>query len=320
MGRTSVIIPAFNSEASIKIAIKSALQQTRSPAEIIVIDDGSVDGTSECIAAFGKKVKLIRQKNAGQGAARNVGLEEATGEYVAFLDSDDYWKPGFIEWTETFLLAHPEAVAVSCAFHVKRVKGDYFGPPHHEVLRRDHPQGIMIDRFFEFWAKHDHVRTGTVLIRRDAIEAVGGQNPDLRISQDLEYWALLATEGPWGILPEVLWVGTSDVVARKTGWRKKYQSRRRCTPDIDTWQARVLPRLKPDQRDAFARVRGRVAAGYMINHALGGDIQKARQLLKVYGSDMPEGHSRRILELGDRFGSLGWKIACELLQIYDRMK
>ncbi|RIV85881.1 glycosyltransferase family 2 protein [Aurantiacibacter zhengii] len=320
MRRTSAIIPAYNSETSIGAAIDSALGQTSAPHEVIVIDDGSTDGTAQIIASYGDKVIHLTQENAGQGAARNAGLAIATGEFIAFLDADDYWKPAFLERTEQFLDAHPDAAAVSCAFKGERKKGDYYGPTHHAALHEQHPDGFMLDNFFDFWGEHDHVRTGTVLVRREITEQIGPQNADLRISQDLEYWALIATAGRWGLLPEVLWIGTSDAVARKTGWRKKYAARRKKAPSIPAWERRITARIAPEHEMGLARVRGRVAAGLMSAHALGGSRKHAQELLETYGDDMPHGISYHILNGANRFGAPGWALATAALRLIDRLK
>ena len=91
--RVSVIIPAYNSGPLVEEAIGSALAQTRPPAEVVVIDDGSTDDTAERLARFGPPVRVIRQANGGVSAARNRGLAAATGAFVAFLDADDVWHP-----------------------------------------------------------------------------------------------------------------------------------------------------------------------------------------------------------------------------------
>ena len=320
MRRTSAIIPAYNSETSIGVAIDSALGQTSAPHEVIVIDDGSTDGTANVIASYGDKVIHLTQENAGQGAARNAGLAVATGEFIAFLDADDYWKPAFLERTEQCLDANPDAAAVSCAFKIERKKGDYYGPAHYAALREQHPHGFVLGNFFNFWGEHDHVRTGTVLVRREVTQQIGPQNANLRISQDLEYWALIATAGRWGLLPEVLWIGTSDAVARKTGWRKKYAARRKKAPSIPAWERRITARIAPEHEMGLARVRGRVAAGLMSAHALGGSRKHAQELLETYGDDMPHGISYHILNGANRFGAPGWALATAALRLIDRLK
>jgi len=93
----SVVIPAYNAAAFVREAITSALAQTYSPLEILVIDDGSTDETSAVASGLGGIVRVIRQANRGEGGARNRGLDEARGELVAFLDADDRWLPQKLE-------------------------------------------------------------------------------------------------------------------------------------------------------------------------------------------------------------------------------
>lgn len=96
-GRVSVLIPAFNAERYVGEAIESAFAQTHTPFELIVIDDGSSDGTAEAVRAFGKSVRYRRQENEGVGAARNRCVELARGDHLAFLDADDRWDPRKLE-------------------------------------------------------------------------------------------------------------------------------------------------------------------------------------------------------------------------------
>ncbi|MEZ6019211.1 MAG: glycosyltransferase family 2 protein [Planctomycetota bacterium] len=95
--RFSVVIPAYNREGTVGRAIESALAQSYAPFEVIVVDDGSKDGTAAVIEAFGPPVTLIRQPNGGAPVARNTGVRAAKGDWIAFLDSDDYWTPGHLE-------------------------------------------------------------------------------------------------------------------------------------------------------------------------------------------------------------------------------
>jgi glycosyltransferase involved in cell wall biosynthesis len=97
MTGVSVIIPAFNAASYLADAITSCLQQTAMPQEIIVVDDGSRDDTASIAAQFGAPVRVVRQRNAGEGAARNRGIAEANGKWLAFLDADDLWLPEKLE-------------------------------------------------------------------------------------------------------------------------------------------------------------------------------------------------------------------------------
>ena len=223
----SVIIPAYNSETSLGRAIDSALAQEHPPLEVFVINDGSTDRTAEVARAYGDRVIFLEQPNLGQGAARNEGLRRATGHFIAFLDADDLWRPGFLKHCVEFLREHDEAIAVSTGIIVRLCgKPERRWPP---PVVDDAPSPFtagVLENFYEFWARYDHVRTGSNVIRREVIDRAGLQQPDLRISQDLEYWGYLATWGKWGFIPEQLWVGDSTPVAASQGWMKKYHTRR----------------------------------------------------------------------------------------------
>ena len=97
MIRVSVVIPTYNRARWLRDAIRSALQQTHRPLEVLVVDDGSTDDTGRLCADMGPPVRHILQEHSGAAVARNRGLEEARGEYVAFLDSDDLWQPRKLE-------------------------------------------------------------------------------------------------------------------------------------------------------------------------------------------------------------------------------
>jgi glycosyltransferase involved in cell wall biosynthesis len=110
--RVSVVIPLYNKASSIGAAAGSVLRQTFADLELIVVDDGSTDGSASVVRGLGdSRVRLIAQPNAGPGAARNRGLADATGEYVAFLDADDEWDAEFLQLAVTALDAHPECGA-----------------------------------------------------------------------------------------------------------------------------------------------------------------------------------------------------------------
>ena len=93
----SVTIPVYNRERSVKRAIDSVLAQTFKDIEVVVVDDGSTDGSAEILKSYGDAIRLIQQKNAGVGAARNAALRAAKGKWIAFLDSDDEWRPEKLE-------------------------------------------------------------------------------------------------------------------------------------------------------------------------------------------------------------------------------
>jgi glycosyltransferase involved in cell wall biosynthesis len=103
----SVVIPVHNGELYLAEAVDSALAQTHRPAEVVVVDDGSTDGTAEVAAGLGAAVRYVHQRNRGPGGAMNRGVALARGEYVAFLSADDVWEPEKLAGQMAALVADP---------------------------------------------------------------------------------------------------------------------------------------------------------------------------------------------------------------------
>ncbi|MCA9186976.1 MAG: glycosyltransferase family 2 protein [Pirellulaceae bacterium] len=318
---TSVIIPTYNSATSLRRCVESVVSQSLPVGEIQVIDDGSIDNTQDVVAEFGSAVTYRRQENQGQGAARNVGLQVAAGRYIAFLDADDYWQPEFNRRCTEFLEQHADAIAVSTGRLVRK-----WGQPEQQWPndRTCQQLGIggsyVLDDFFQFWADHDHVRTGTVLLRRSAVDEVGLQRPDLRISQDLEYWAMLGTCGKWGLIPEPLWVGEPMSAVTERSWLEKYQLRRKLCPTVEVWQSRVVPRLTSQQWPGFRRVRGRVAANFAQTLMLSGDQRGAWEIISHYGTEMPDNWFVRLVQFGRWWGTPGKLLTSHLVRVRENVK
>ena len=113
----SVVIPCYNAAPFLRPAIESILGQSRPATELIVVDDGSTDDSARIAASFGPAVQVIRQENRGESAARNRGIEAATGDWVAFLDADDLWLPTKLERQAEVIRSAPgDVVCVTCQF------------------------------------------------------------------------------------------------------------------------------------------------------------------------------------------------------------
>lgn len=125
MPRVTVVIPAFNAEQTVGPALDSVLSQTYSDLEVLAVDDGSTDGTSTVISTYGPPVHLLRTNNQGVSSARNLGIQQASGEYVAFLDADDLWEPDKLE-RQLALLDADRTAGVSTTGH--RVVDWYLRP------------------------------------------------------------------------------------------------------------------------------------------------------------------------------------------------
>jgi hypothetical protein len=181
-------------------------------------------------------------------------------------------------------------------------------------------QPCVLENFFDFWGRYDHVRTGTVLVRQSKLGQNGIQRSDLRICEDLEFWGYLATLGSFGFIPEAYWYGDSARVAAKGGWLKKYKVRRKRCPSVEMWQARIISNLKDAQWAGFKHIRGRIAASYAQNTILAGRFRDARKIVNNYGTEMPKTWLPRLMLFGNRFGRIGWTLSCSLLYLREYQK
>lgn len=111
----SVIIPAFNAERTLAATLASVLAQTCAPAEVLVVDDGSTDGTAELAARFSPLIRVLRQPNTGPGAATSLGVRQATSPVVALVDADDLWLPDKMRRQLQVLESDAQVAAVSCS-------------------------------------------------------------------------------------------------------------------------------------------------------------------------------------------------------------
>jgi len=194
-GQTSVIIPCYRVQEFLAGALESIARQTVSVREVILIDDGSPDPLSYPSGWNGPPLRLIRTANRGQAAARNLGIAEATGEFIAFLDADDVWEPRKIERQEKALTGCAKAVA--CYTHCVDQPGFFaFGPyPPENVSPEEFLLSLWYSLFFP---------TSTVMVRRQSLEQVGGFREDLDYGEDIELWLRLLTVGPFQQVAEPL--------------------------------------------------------------------------------------------------------------------
>ncbi len=188
----SVIIPVYNNEQSIGRAIDSVLAQSRPADEIIVVDDGSTDRTAEAAAAYGNKIRYIRQDNQGAGAARNTGIRAASGEWIAFLDADDEWLPDKLTLQTEHLQKHPQ-LQWTCGNYLECLcQESRQAPalPEQRILDVLNGRPFSPD-YLQTYAKGLTGHTDTMLIRRSILLEAGGFS-DLPRFEDLDLWLRIA--------------------------------------------------------------------------------------------------------------------------------
>lgn len=184
----SVIIPAFNARPYIMDAIRSVRQQEYSPVEILLIDDGSTDGTADLVAEHAPEVRIIRQVNGGVSTARNTGLQHANGEFITFLDADDGWFPGKLHAQLACFKKQSEFGIVFHRWQVWRPDSNgVYQPPDLPSLNL--PEQPELSGWLYLPLLLDCVvHTSTVMIRRSVVEQVGLFDTDLTIGEDYDYW------------------------------------------------------------------------------------------------------------------------------------
>lgn len=189
----SVVMPAYNNADTIARALASIAAQTVPPREVIVVDDGSGDGTVDAVLAMAPRMgavrlRLFRQANNGAGAARNRAIAEAKGTWLAFLDADDEWLPAKLE------RSLEETVALGLVMSSHNLWGvDATGA--HPIDSRARYLAEPSDPYRTLFLR-GFISSSTVLVRRDAVVTVGGFDATLRSAQDYELWlAVLARAG-----------------------------------------------------------------------------------------------------------------------------
>lgn len=190
MSRISVVIPTYNHRDTVAQAIESALAQEGVDLEILVINDGSPDDTASVIEPYRGRIRYFEQENAGQAAARNRGITEATGEYIALLDDDDLWPPAKLAWQLDVLEQNPEVVLV----YGEDIRVDGQGHPLPPTPRQRYkrPSGEVHGDFLEgCWI----ASPGQTLIRRRALEQVGSFDTSIWGSDDWDLYLRLAQIG-----------------------------------------------------------------------------------------------------------------------------
>ena len=196
----SVVIPAFNSAEYLREAIQSVLAQTHTGLQVLVIDDGSTDGTADVAKGFGQSVSYVRQDNAGACAARNHGIRLAEGAYVAFLDADDIWVPDKIAKQVAFLENHPDFGAVHCDSSRMNEAGRLLTAE--PTGKKQNHDGDVFMEFFE--ANLSVILTSTVIVRHSCFDEIGVFDGGGEVVDDHDFFLRLAARYPVGYIHEPL--------------------------------------------------------------------------------------------------------------------
>jgi len=252
MAAVTVIIPTFNRAHKIARAIASVLYQSFTDYEILVVDDGSEDGTHEVLTRFRSRVEWItHSKNLGVSAARNTGIRESHSPLIAFLDSDDYWLPDKLAAQVSFFSEHPEAVACQTEeFWVRR------GVRVNPMKKHFKPSGEI----FEPSLKLCVVSPSAVVVKRSLLEEVGVFDEDFPVCEDYDLWLRVSWKYPIWLIPESL-------VIKEGG---AFDQLSRSVQGMDRYRIKAIARL--------------LASGCLSNKQADAAIREIRFKCRVYGN------------------------------------
>ena len=205
--KISVVIPVYNGELFIARAITSVLNQSAKPYELIVVNDGSKDRTGEILATYGDTIKVVSIANGGVANARNVGIKDCTGDYIAFLDADDIWYEDKLKLQLDVFERYPEVGFTCCNYtvynkHLKLIVN------HFSILEKE--EGIVYDQplaisALEVLLKYNFVGTcSNVIIKREVINQVGMFNASYKQAEDYDLWLRCALVTKFALQSEVM--------------------------------------------------------------------------------------------------------------------
>lgn len=244
----SIVIPAYNRAWCLAEAVDSVLAQEFRDFELIVVDDGSADGTPLLLEGYGDAIRVLRRGNRGVSAARNAGIAAARGGLIAFLDSDDLWLPGKLSRQVAFFTSHPEALI--CQTEEVWVRNGRRVNPG----KRHRKRGGMI---FEPSLDLCLVSPSAVMVRRELFERAGLFDESLPACEDYDLWLRVSCRFPVHLIETPLIVkrgGHADQLSRAWG--------------LDRYRIAALEKLlnsdilNPVQREAVQRVLQRKCAVY----------------------------------------------------------
>jgi len=207
--RVSIIIPTHNRKAFVLEAVGSVLAQTFEDYELIVVDDGSNDGTGEALKKYEDRLHYLCQENQGVSAARNCGLAHARGEFIAFLDSDDLWLPKKLAIQVAFMEQHPGAQI--CYTDEMWIRGGVRVNPkkrHAKYSGEIYPHCLPLCI----------ISPSSALMRRGLLEEVGAFDPGLPVCEDYDLWLRVTARFPVFFIPQRLIVkrgGHPDQLSRR---------------------------------------------------------------------------------------------------------
>jgi len=304
MVKISVIVPVYNCERYVATAVESILSQHHDELEVIVVNDGSTDRTMQVLQPYRRKLRVLEQQNAGVAAARNTGLQVAQGEFIAFLDADDWWYPSRLSAQLAALQQHPAAGLVFSDFTVVDVDGE---PLMQNGIRQWY--GVLRDAAATPWGEvfsaaasvpvidgadgigtamtysgnvarllflGNFILTSSVLVRRGALETAGQFDTRLTTEEDYDWFLRVARDWPMAYVDAPLLARR-----RRPGQLTSADQLERVVRNVIQVVERAAPQLKGAVTPTDVRIRlGRLHRNLAVFCLRRGENAEARDQLR----------------------------------------
>ena len=190
--KISVVIPLYNKKDSIVDTIKTVLNQTVLPDEIIIVNDGSTDGSDKIVSKLEHPlVRLIYQNNSGVSVARNTGVDKAKHEWVAFLDADDIWNVDYLKEIKALAKKYPNSNVLATAYLMEDYKGNQTPIKLNKISFKG-DIGILTNYFEVASCSHPPLWSSAIVIKKEALQEINGFPLGIKSGEDLLTWAKLA--------------------------------------------------------------------------------------------------------------------------------
>ncbi len=268
----SVVIPLYNKQDVIANTIKSVLAQTFTNFELLVIDDGSTDNSTNIVNGFSdERIKLIKQKNGGEGAARNTGILSASADYISLLDADDTWENGFLEKMYDMIRKYPAAGMYCTAFITCFGDGQRILYTREEYL--DNVDDIFIDDYFDVAGYGSFMYSSSITIPKKVFKDVGLFVPRAKMGADLEMWARIMLKYKMAYSPRPYVNYINDLPSQATQTNRDISKFQLKTPLGATIYAMLKNNEIPEDKiNSVIKYYGRVFSAYAdILISLGGE-------------------------------------------------
>ncbi|MBA3987025.1 MAG: glycosyltransferase family 2 protein [Flavobacteriales bacterium] len=190
----SVILPLYNKENYIGDTLKSVLEQTETDFEIIIVNDGSTDSSKQIINSFtDRRIKYFSKDNGGASSARNFGMEKASGEFIAFLDADDYWYPHHLKKMAKLITLNPNYQVFASATNVETEKNTY--PSQYSIKNFKNTETYILN-YFNASLQASILNSSNIVIKKEVVKNIGLFDTKYRSGEDTDYWIRIGLNYP----------------------------------------------------------------------------------------------------------------------------